>query len=248
MTVHGAAADGFERGAAAYERGRPTYPKEAVEWMVASLGISDQSTVVDLGAGTGKFTRLLLHTGATIIAVEPVAGMRAQLQRLVEQVAVVDATAEAMPLADGSVDAVVAAQAFHWFATPRALDGIHRVLRRGGGLGLIWNRRDLRDPLQAALDQIVRPHRGDAPAHERDSWRAVLEADSRFRLRGERQFSLEQPAAQEAVVDRVVSTSFIAGLDDAARAEIERRVRALVPTGAAVVLRYLTDVFVFERD
>jgi hypothetical protein len=112
---------------------------------------------------------------------------------------------------------------------------------------LIWNRRDLRDPLQAALDQIVHPHRGDAPAHERDSWRAVLDADSRFRLRGEGQFSLEQPTDQDGVVDRVVSTSFIASMDDVSRAGIERRVRALVPAGDLVILRYRTDVFVFER-
>lgn len=248
MAVHQAAADGFERGAAAYERGRPTYPADAVDWMVATLRISQASIVVDLGAGTGKFTRLLVPSGATIIAVEPVEAMRAELRRLVRGVKVIDGHAEAMPFADESIDAVVAAQAFHWFATARALDEIYRVLRRAGGLGLIWNRRDLGDPLQAALDEIVRPHRGNAPAHEWDSWRAVLDADARFRPRGEHRFSLEQAVDQNGVVDRVTSTSFIARMDGASRAEIERRVRALVPSQGLAVLRYLTDVFVFERD
>src|SRR5437764_6215788 len=143
MSVHKAAAEGFHRTADAYERGRPGYPEDAIAWMVAGLRISDRSTVVDLGAGTGKLTRLLLPTGARLIAIEPVAGMRNALRALLPQLEIVDAVAEAMPLADGSADAVVAGQAFHWFETALALEEIHRVLRPGGGLGLIWNRRDL---------------------------------------------------------------------------------------------------------
>lgn len=246
MGIHHAAAEGFERGAAAYERGRPGYPRDAVDWMVAHLGIASGSTVVDLGAGTGKFTRLLQATGARLIAIEPVTAMREQLERAVPGIEVIEGTAESMALGDGSVDAVVAAQAFHWFATAKALDEIHRVLRPGGGLGLIWNRRDLRDPLQAALDAIVRPHRGEAPAHERDRWRDVVYGNRQFEPLAERQFSFEQPVDQEGAVDRVVSTSFIASMEDGARARIIAQVRGLVPANRTVVLRYLTDVFLFR--
>jgi SAM-dependent methyltransferase len=245
--VHEAAAEGFSRGAQAYERGRPGYPQAAVRWLVERLPIRSGSTVVDLGAGTGKFTRLLVPTGARIIAVEPVAAMREALIAAVPTVEAVEGTAQSIPLPAASVDAIVAAQAFHWFATPDAVEEMHRVLTDGGGLGLIWNRRDLSDPLQASLDAVVRPHRGEAPAHEWDRWREALIGNPRFAKEAERRFSLQQVVDQAGAVDRVTSTSFIARMDDAQRAEIADQVRAIVPAQGTVVLRYVTDVFLFRR-
>src|SRR3989442_11822704 len=137
MSVHWRAAEGFERAAAAYERGRPGYPQAAIDWMVERLRITPGSTVVDLGAGTGKFSRMLHAAGARVIALEPVAAMRAELATAVPGVEVLDGTAEAIPCADASADAVTAAQAFHRFAGQAALSGIPRVLRPAGGLGLI---------------------------------------------------------------------------------------------------------------
>ena len=247
MGVNQAAAQGFERGADAYERGRPGYPETAVRWMLERLGISAGSTVVDLGAGTGKLTRLLLPSGAHLIGVEPVPAMRRTFARVLPGVAIVDGTAESMPLAAGSVDAVLAAQAFHWFATRRALEEIHRVLRPGGGLALIWNRRDLRDPLQASLDAIVQPHRGAAPAHEGDQWREVIEGNPRFEPAGERQFAQAQEVDADGVVDRVLSTSFIASLGEPARSQVVQQVREVIATHSELILRYVTDVFLFRR-
>ena len=247
MGVNQAAATGFGRGAEAYERGRPGYPEAAVDWMLDGLGVTADSTVVDLGAGTGKLTRLLLPRGAHLIAIEPVPAMRRTFARVLPGVPVVDGTAESMPLASGSVDAVTAAQAFHWFATRAAVGEIHRVLRADGGLGLIWNRRDLRDPLQAALDAIVRPHRGVAPAHERDQWREVIDGNPRFGPAGERQFAHDQPADPEGVVDRVLSTSFIASLAEPARSQVVQQVREVVANYRDLTLRYVTDVFLFRR-
>src|SRR3954447_12587724 len=109
------AAAGFSAGSNAYDRGRPSYPPEAVDLIVAELGIGEGSTVVDLAAGTGKFTALLVPTGATVLAIEPVAEMRETLVRTVPGVEAKDGTAESMPLPDGSADAVIVAQAFHWF-------------------------------------------------------------------------------------------------------------------------------------
>lgn len=160
MPVHPRAEVGFGRAADAYERARPDYPAEAVDWLCDRLALRPGRTVVDLAAGTGKLTRLLVASGARVIAVEPVAGMRNALARAVPAVEILDGTAEAMPLPDGSADAITVAQAFHWFSTADALSEIHRVLAPGGALALVWNRRDLDDPLAVALDEMVGRHRG----------------------------------------------------------------------------------------
>src|SRR5947207_10920282 len=246
MSVNRTAAEGFGRAAAAYERGRPDYPQAAIGWMVDQLGITPVSTVVDLGAGTGKFSRMMRSTGARVIAIEPVAAMRIELTRAAPDVEVLDGTAEAISCADASVDVVTAAQAFHWFAGPAALNEIHRVLRPGGGLGLIWNRRDKRDPMQAAIDAIIRPYRAEAPTHERDPWRGPMMVSALFRPAGERQFSHEQTVDIEGLVDRVLSISFIATLPEDERATVRDRVRALVDQ-TPITLPYLTDVFLFRR-
>lgn len=120
----------------------PAYPQDAVAWLVDKLGIKPGRQVVELAAGTGKLTALLADVGADIVAVEPVASMRDLLRVWLPGVPVLAGVAEALPLADGSVDAVVVARAFHWFDARRAMDEIARVVRPGGGLGLIWNARD----------------------------------------------------------------------------------------------------------
>ena len=246
MSVNWTAAEGFGRAAAAYERGRPGYPQAAIDWMVDQLGITPVSTVVDLGAGTGKFSRMMRSTGARVIAIEPVAAMRVELANAVPGVGVLDGTAEAIPCSDAFADVVTAAQAFHWFNGASALSEIRRVLRLGGGLGLIWNRRDKRYPLQAAIDEIIRPCRGRAPGHERDQWREPMMASALFDPAGERQFSHEQTVDVEGLVDRVLSISFIATLRDDERATVADRVRALADQ-TPITLPYRTDVFLFRR-
>lgn len=129
----------FDRVAAAYRRARPGYPGAAVEWVLAR---SPGRRVVDLAAGTGKLTEALVAAGADVVCVEPLANMRAQLAEAVPGVRVLDGAAEAVPLPDGSADAVTVAQAFHWFDAERALAEIARVLVPGGVLGLLWNLRD----------------------------------------------------------------------------------------------------------
>jgi len=110
--VPATSAAGFATDMSVYERGRPSYPADAVAWLVDGLAIGPGRDVVDLAAGTGKFTRLLLPTGARVVAVEPSAAMRAELARTVPSVEVLDGTAESMPLADESVDAVVAVRRY----------------------------------------------------------------------------------------------------------------------------------------
>ncbi|HWJ96893.1 MAG TPA: methyltransferase domain-containing protein, partial [Acidimicrobiales bacterium] len=140
------AAEGFGAGAAAYEKGRPSYSDDVVAWLVERLGIAPGRTVVDLAAGTGKLTRLLAATGASVTAIEPVDAMRDQLLQACPGVEAVSGTAEAIPLPDRTVDALTVAQAFHWFDPAAALAEIARVLRPGGALGIVFNERDTREP------------------------------------------------------------------------------------------------------
>src|SRR5687768_6626315 len=116
--IHDIAARGFERGAADYEEGRPGYPAAVVE----AIGVSAGFDAVDLGAGTGKFTRLLATAGASVVAVEPVEAMRLVFREVLPNVEVVDGTGESIPLPDASADVVTAAQAFHWLDAERALE------------------------------------------------------------------------------------------------------------------------------
>src|SRR5438105_3757042 len=163
--IHPAAAGGFSTAADAYERGRPGYPEEAMAWMAERLDLREGRDVLDLAAGTGKLTRALVPFGARVIAVEPIDEMREQLFRALPDVDAFDGTAESIPLPDGSVDAVTCGQAFHWFRIEEALREIHRVLRPGGALALVWNMRDLTDPLQARIQEIIAPHGAEVRSH-----------------------------------------------------------------------------------
>lgn len=247
MNIHGAARRGFAREADAYERGRPTYPPEATAWLIDALRLEQGRTAVDVGAGTGKLTRALLGSGATVIAVEPVAEMRAVLERELPAVRALEGTAESLPLADGSVDAVVAGQAFHWFDGPAALAEFHRVLGKGGRLGLVWNVRDRRQELQRAIDEITEPLRGDTPSQAGGAWRPALERSRLFEPAGELRVPFLLEVEPETVVDRIGSISFIAAMDERRRAEVLDRVRALAAEHPEP-WAYVTQVYVYEAS
>jgi ubiquinone/menaquinone biosynthesis C-methylase UbiE len=240
MTVHPDAMVGFSRAAAAYERSRPGYPEEMVAWLRRGLGISAGRVVVDLAAGTGKLTRALVPTGATLVAVDPVPDMLTVLRAATGgTVAAVVATAEALPLADRSVHAIVVAQAFHWFATEVALAEMCRVLRTAGTIALVWNTRRPSDPLQTAISALVERYRVDTPSHASGSWRRVVDRSPTVVVRDTHAVGHGVPTDIHGLVDRVLSISFIAVLSDDERRTVERRVRALeADVGPAPVLRY----------
>jgi SAM-dependent methyltransferase len=235
------AARGFDTSGERYERGRPDYPDEAIERLLRALGNPEQ--VVDVGAGTGKLTRPLLARGLEVVAVEPAAAMREVLTRTGAEIH--DARADELPLEDGSVDAVVAGQAFHWFATSEALAEFARVLTPAGRLGLIWNRRDLTQPIQRELGALMAPYRDKAPEHASDAWRAVFDDGAPFALAAEDRIDHIQRLDADGLSDRVLSVSFMAALPADERAAVERRVRALAPE--PVELRYVTELFVYGR-
>jgi len=253
MGINEAAARGFELEADAYDRGRPTYPEPAVAWLAGALGIGPGTTVVDLGAGTGKLTRLLAPLGAALTAVEPVAAMRARLVAALPAVRALDGTAESMPLPDGSVDAVTAAQAFHWFDDERALAEIQRVLRPGGRLGLVWNVRDESPGWPAELSAIIETHAGDTPRHRHGRWRDVFAATTLFGPLHQHSFEHVQEGDRSMVLDRVGSISFVAALAPAARQQVLAEVGGLLDRHpelrgrSTFALPYRTDVYWTER-
>jgi len=142
----------FDRAAIEYERARPGYPAGVLD----VLPLGPQAEVLDLGAGTGKLTRVLVGRYDRVLAVEPLDGMRGILEAVVPAAESLAGTAESIPLADASVDAVFAAQAFHWFANDQAIAEIARVLRPGGILCLIWNESVDPSPLPEAYRAYLR--------------------------------------------------------------------------------------------
>jgi SAM-dependent methyltransferase len=239
--IHRAAAEGFARSAEAYRRGRPGYPPDALALLVSRLPAGGR--VLDLAAGTGALTRPLLDTGLDVVAVEPVAEMRAALPASARAL---EGTAEAIPLGPAEVDAVVVGQAFHWFDGDAALAEIHRVLRAEGVLALFWNRRVDDDPVNRAIDALVDPYLGDTPTHRRDSWRAAFERTSLFGPLEEHEFANSQELDADGMEARVGSISFIAALDAGDRERVLERARALAGEGA-VTVPYRTEVQLCRR-
>ena len=208
--------------------------------LVNGLGIGPGRDVLDLAAGTGKLTRCLLPTGARLLAVEPVPAMRAKLPEGVE---VLDGTAEAIPLPDASVDAVTVGQAFHWFRYQDALADVARVLRPGGGLGLVWNERDETVPWVREFGQIIN-WQVDRPYEKGVDWAGVIDASGRFGPVEHRQVGWEQVLDEDGLVDRLLSTSYVATWSGERQADVDRRVRELVAGFPAQIrLPYVTDVY-----
>jgi SAM-dependent methyltransferase len=245
------AARGFE-AAAHYDAYRPSYPPEAIAFIREAGRLDERSTLVDLGAGTGLMTRLLLPVGR-LIAIEPVPEMRNTLLARVAGAEAMDGTAEDIPLPSATADAVVVAQAFHWFANSQALSEIARVLKPDGALIPIWNVKDPRDPVMEELDAILAPYRLSSPGFASTPWREVFETGvSPLRLVSHETFSYQETLALRQLKGRVLSTSYITLLEERLQAavllELERLVGSAGDVKAAddapITMRYQTEVFV----
>ncbi|KMT54300.1 class I SAM-dependent methyltransferase [Pseudomonas fildesensis] len=251
--VHTSAQQGFSTQAVTYAQGRPNYPRQLTGWLTDTLHVDAHSTVIDLGAGTGKFTRLLSSLAPTLIAVEPVAQMGAQLTKLLPDVRLVNGTAESMPLETASADAVFCAQAFHWFSTRAALAEIHRVLKPGGRLGLVWNVRDESVDWVAAITAIITPYEGDTPRFHSGRWREAFTGEY-FSDPQMTCFAYSHVGSpQEVIIDRFLSVSFIAVLPAAEKARVTEQLRRLIDTHPGlkgrdtVAFPYQTQAYVCQR-
>jgi SAM-dependent methyltransferase len=250
VSVDPLAAAGFAGAAAAYERGRPGYPDAAISWLCSELGVAAGSPVLDLGAGTGKLTRLLLARGLDVVAVEPLDAMRAEMLRVVPGVRALSGVAEDIPLAGGSVAAVFSGEAFHWFDLEPALAEIRRVVAPGGGLGVLWNVPRWQGDWVREVGEAITRHRDarehpwqrgkpwafDERMHDRADWTPVRTES----------FEHEQRSTRAEFIDNVSSMSFIGALGDAERRMALAEIDAVLAEHGLdeVVLRWRCDAHV----
>jgi ubiquinone/menaquinone biosynthesis C-methylase UbiE len=203
-----------------YERSRPEYPREAVDWLLPS----DAKTVLDLGAGTGKLTRALAARGLEVFAVDPSPNMLDQLRAAIPEATVSVGTAEDIPLADASVDAIVVGQAWHWVDQNAALPSVARVLRPAGTLGLVWNIRDDRVPWVQRLTRVMHQAEGEIfmeTGHiERGPFGEIEEKD----------FEWSREFTRDELLDLLRSRSYFITADEAEQTSILRGVNELLDT------------------
>lgn len=229
----------FGAAADAYVAGRPGYPQEVVDWL-----IGDARDIADVGAGTGKLTAALLRRDRTVTAVEPDAGMLDALRREVPEAVALQGTAEALPLPDGSLDAVVLGQAWHWVDVPAASAEAARVLRPGGVLGLVWNVRDTSVDWVERLGAVIR-----GSAAERMIETGSVRVAPPFGALERRDVRWARPMTVDALVAMAASRSYVIALSSEERAGVLDGVRELVAThpetaGRDVLdLPYLTSAF-----
>ena len=210
----------FGSQAAAYERGRPSYPPEAVDWLLAPTDTWVARDVLDLGAGTGKLTTRLVERGLTVIAVDPIAEMLEMLRTALPDTPALLGSAEQIPLPDNAVDAVLVAQAWHWFDQERAVAEIARVLRPGGRLGVLWNTRDERSGWVKDFGRIV------GLEHDRDN--ATVDLPEPFIDIATHQVEWTNYITPQALIDYVASRSYCITSPAEVRARTLDEVRELL--------------------
>jgi ubiquinone/menaquinone biosynthesis C-methylase UbiE len=228
---HTPVARAYDRTAEIYEQARPGWPLAAIERVIRELELGPTATVLDLGAGTGKLTRVLAERFDRVVAVEPLDGMRRVLESVVPAAEALAGEAEAIPLPNASMDAVFSADAFHWFDGERSLAEIARVLRPRGGLVLLWNVTDKpTEPSIAAAGELVNklgsPER-QVRRYQSGEWREPF-AGSLFEDLREARFDNPQVVDREGMVAYLASMSWIAVLPDRERTDLLGQVRGLL--------------------
>jgi SAM-dependent methyltransferase len=231
MTLH-PLAEQFAGVSEIYERGRPEYPPAVVGALAAELGLPAGATVLDLAAGTGKLTRMLLQAGFDVVAVEPQAELRAILSAHVGSERVHEGVAEAIPLPDASADAVTVAAAFHWFDQPLALAEIHRVLRPQGGLAVVsyapdWSGASWADEVGTLISGLRPEH----PGSDGPPWQDAVRAAGTWTAPREIRVTSWHPAEPDRILDHLESVSWVAALPAPERTAALARVRELIAAG-----------------
>jgi SAM-dependent methyltransferase len=240
---------GFQRAAGRYARGRPEAPPAALNALVETLGISERSTVLELGAGTGKLSRLLAPRAGLYLSLEPVPAMREEFRKALPNLPLLAGVSEHLPFRTGRVDAIVAAQAFHWFDIPRAMAEMHRALRPGGSVGLLWNVRDESVDWVHQETLVMDRYDDRSPQYHRGVWREAWDRTPGFERLQKQSFSFVQRMDRATALDRFTSISFIASLDETRYAEAESALRGILDTHpqtagrAEIELPYQCDIY-----
>lgn len=254
QSLHPAAQKGFSSSAELYQQVRPNYPQDISIWLQHNLHLSEYSTVLDLGAGTGKFLPYLLQITPKVYAVEPICEMREQLELAFPTVQSIQAFSHQLPLDRECFDAVICAQSFHWFANLETLTEIHRILKPNAYLVLVWNQRDTHVDWVKALAELLIPMEHDTPRFHRGEWHKVFEQQNLFSFVQETKFSLQHVGTVEQVVSkRLLSTSFIAVLPKIQQATLKTQFEQIVQeyTGKSATdmidFPYVTHVYVFQK-
>jgi SAM-dependent methyltransferase len=216
----------FGSQAAAYERGRPSYPPSAVDWLLSPTAGAPVHDVLDLGAGTGKLTSRLVERGLNVVAVDPIPELLDVLRTTLPDTPALLGTAEHIPLPDNSLDAVLVAQAWHWFNPERAVAEVVRVLRPGGRLGLLWNVRDERLGWVKDFGRIV--------GLEHDWANATVELPEPFTDMATHQVEWTNYVTPQTLIDYVASRSYCITSPAEVRSQTLDEVRSLLATHPAL--------------
>ena len=243
MSVHRSAAVGFNRAAAEYDRARPSYPGAVVN-VLRDAGLVHAARIVDVGAGTGKLTRVLAAAWPEVVAVEPVEGMRAVLRAVLPGVEVIDGAAARLPFDPATFDAVVVGQAIHWIADGEALSEFARVLRPDGVLVIVQNVRDRTQRLHAFISEHREARAEGAPSFASGAWREAIDTHGGFALDDAVLLENSLELSHDLVRDQFCSLAPIAALDETARhAELAALDGVLRDEPDPVILRYATHVY-----
>lgn len=252
--LHPAAQHGFSQAAKLYQHARPHYPHQIVSWLQQDLKLNQHSALLDLGSGTGKFIPYLQQISRDIIAIEPIHEMLEQLQLQYPEIHCIQTDSKQLGLAAESLDAVICAQSFHWFANTASLDEIYRVLKPQAALGLIWNQRDISVEWVKAIAELIAPLEADTPRFHNGAWQQAFAHNRQFQLQSTKSFRLcHSGTVEQVAIKRILSTSFIA----AAAPQVQERIRqqlldifqeylALTPTDH-IDFPYITYAYYYQK-
>jgi len=248
--VNTIAAQGFEQAATVYEQARPSYPNEVID-LIKSL-CNKPDIIVDIGAGTGKLTRLLGPIGAReIIAIEPVSAMRENLKNIPIITKIIDGTAEHIPFEDHTIDMIICGQSFHWFANHRTLAEFNRVLKSNGLVVLVWNLADNRGREWAEhISEYVNSFKpSEVERYKGMEWKKAFDNQNFFSSLQHEQFTHKQRVTRDLTINRVLSMSFVAALPAEEQTKLVNEVRNMLDNVEEIRglqefdMNILTDVY-----
>ncbi|KAI9267868.1 S-adenosyl-L-methionine-dependent methyltransferase [Sporodiniella umbellata] len=230
---HPVALSGFQNQTFAYAKARPSYPKKSLERIANLLSAKEPKKILDLGAGTGIMTELLVKEGFDVTAVEPVQGMRDRLCELLPQIQVIEGNSWSIPIESESQDAVVLAQCFHWFSDEKSLEEIHRILKPNGYMFLIWNMESKeRAKWVADLRNEYEQYDLSVPQYRHGKWKNAFETEKVRSLYGlplqYERFENDSPAIRSNIWKRILSKSYIAVLSQEEQKKVQQNVNRIL--------------------